>query len=190
MVEEGEISRLGIHLRDGTPWAWERLYLLVHLPILRMLRRFVRDAALAEEALQAAFVTAIERIDSFDPSKGTPDGWLWGIARNKAREMARRPAPAPLDADPPDPAASAADAAAPDGERIALALDGLEPRYAEVLRRKYLAEQSLEEIARDLGLKVATVGTLLHRGRERFRRAYDRLAPEPEKRDAPGANRG
>jgi len=72
-------------------------------------------------------------------------------------------------------AAAAAGDGAGDRELVALALDRLEPRHAEVLRRKYVAGETLEAIARALGLRAATVGTLLHRGKERFREVYERL---------------
>ena len=62
-----------------------------------------------------------------------------------------------------------------EAEAVALALDELEPRYAEVLRRKYLIGESIAQIARDLKLNPATVGTWLHRGREKFKASWLRL---------------
>ena len=117
----------------------------------------------------------LERISRFDPGRGTPDAWLAGIARMKAQEMGRGQPVAVMDIDAMDPAAPPGREGPVDGDLVGLALDRLEPRHAEVLRRKYIGGESIETIAGALGLKAATVGTLLHRGRERFKESYERL---------------
>lgn len=154
--------------------AWDRLYALTHLPLLRQLRRALSNDAQAEDALQNTYVTAVERIEQFDARRGSLDAWLAGIARNKARELSRQSRLTVFDPDAVE-GIEVPVADDPDAELVALALDRLEARYAEVLRRKYLAGESLEAIGESLGLKQATVGTLLHRGRQRFREAYERL---------------
>ena len=172
MHEEAELRGLAAGLRGGRREDWERFYALVHLPLLRLLRRLLRDDARAEEALQATFLTAIEKIASYDPDLGTPDAWVAGIARHKALEAVRVRSAEPVEVDLIPAPSREPDA---DAEMVARALDGLEPRFAEVLRRKYLAGESIEAIALALDLNQTTVGTLLHRGRERFRAAYRRL---------------
>ncbi len=174
MDDERELAELAAGLRALRNDAWERLYDLAHLPLLRLLRRLTRDEGKAEEALQATFVTAVERIGRYDPARGRPDAWLAGIARLKAHEIGRVPRVAPIDVEAAEIAGRSSSRT--DGELVALALDRLEPRYAEVLRRKYIGGESIGAIAGALGLKEATVGTLLHRGRERFRAAYEMIA--------------
>jgi RNA polymerase sigma-70 factor (ECF subfamily) len=174
MHDEAELAGWTASLRAGRREAWDRLYALTHLPLLRMLRRLLRDDARAEDALQATYVTAIERVGSYDDARGPVDAWLSGIARHKAQEALRASRERGLPAGAADPAAPAADAG-PDAGLVALALDLLDPRYAEVLRRKYLAGEAIGAIAAGLGLNANTVGTLLQRGRERFRQAFERL---------------
>jgi RNA polymerase sigma-70 factor (ECF subfamily) len=181
MKDESELRDLGRALKARRAEAWERLYALTSLPLLRALRRALGDPALAEEALQAAFVTAIEMVDRFDPAKGSPDAWVLGIARNQAREALRARRGISLD-DGIDTPAPETNGNGTDAEMVALVLDRLDPRYAEVLRRKYLAGEDLECMARELKLKRATVGTLLHRGRERFKEIYQRLQRKAEKK--------
>ena len=180
MDDERELAELAAGLRARRNDAWERLYDLTHLPLLRLLRRLTRDDGKAEEALQATYVTAVERIGRYDPARGAPDAWLAGIARLKAQEIGRAPRVAPMDVEAAEIAGRAHGVEAAhgggDGELVGLALDRLEPRYAEVLRRKYIGGESIEAIAGALGLKEATVGTLLHRGRERFKAAYEKIA--------------
>jgi RNA polymerase sigma-70 factor (ECF subfamily) len=187
MEDASDLRDLAGRLKAREAAAWEELYRLTHLPLLRTLRRLLQDEGRAEEALQASYLTAIERIAAFDPARGTADAWLAGIARMKAREARREPRAAPLEeaeeeaAAGPAPGGWGLNGGGSEAEVVALALDRLEPRYAEVLRRKYLEEESLEAIAGALRLKPATVGTLLHRGRERFREAYRRLCERMEK---------
>jgi len=179
MSDEAELAGLTAELRAGRREAWGRLYTLTHLPLLRALRRLLRDDVRAEDALQATYVTAIERIARYDPGEGRVDAWLAGIARHKAQEAGReahRRAAARAGAEPATITTGVFER--PEAERVAQALDALEPCYAEVLRRKYIAGESLESIAGALGLKPATVGTWLHRGRERFREAYGGAAAE------------
>ncbi len=175
MVGEAEVEDLAVPLKAGAPWAWDRLYRLTRLPLLRFLMRRLRDSMRAEEALQETYLAAIAGIASFDSSRGSPDSWLCGIARNKARESFRARAAAPLGDDPEDRSADPAEAR-DEAEAVGRALDEIEPRYAEVLRRKFIAGETLEAISDALGLKVATVGTLVHRGKDRFRAAYERLS--------------
>jgi len=175
MWGEDELEDLTVPLKAGAPWAWDRLYRLTRLPLLRFLMRRLRDAMRAEEALQETYLAAIEAVASFDPTRGAPDGWLCGIARNKARESLRSRSGVVLEDDPPDPTADPADAG-DEAEVVGRVLDELEPRYAEILRRKFIEGETLEAISDALGLKVATVGTLVHRGKDRFRKAYERLS--------------
>lgn len=189
MGEDRDLDDLTAGLRKRRPEAWERLYALTHLPLLRLLDRLLRDRSLAEETLQATYLTAIERIAGFDPGRGSVDAWLAGIARHKAQEAARERRRSPSEdglARVAAPLNAPLNGHGSEEELVALALDALEPRYAKVLRRKYLAEEALETIARDLKLKVATVGTLLHRGRERFREMYVRLEKRAEKTHGQG----
>lgn len=183
-----QLAAIAESLPAGGDEPWSRLYKLTHLPLLRMLRRALHDDLQAEEALQSTFVTAVQRIDSFDPAKGTIDAWLAGIARYKAMEVRRAGIrAAPLAMDPVDDQPQEGDDV--DGELIDVALDQLEPRYAEVLRRKFVLEQPLAQMADELDLPQGTVGTLIYRGRRRFKEIYGRLlaaSEEPHRRSRAG----
>ena len=184
----GDIADLVEGLRGGRMETWGQLYRLTHLPLLRFLTARLGEsadpalAALNEDLLQAIFVTAIENIGKFDPQKGTVDVWLVGIARNKVKEARGAAARDSVRQVAVSDVAEAADerqrgrtnGPGGSGPRAAVlaALDELEPRYAEVLRRKYLLNQSLAEIAAALGFNLSTVGIWLYRGRDKFRQAY------------------
>ncbi|MDQ4041090.1 MAG: sigma-70 family RNA polymerase sigma factor, partial [Actinomycetota bacterium] len=50
----------------------------------------LRDSAAAEDVCAAAFERAFRRRRSFDAQRGEPRAWLFGIARNAARDALRR----------------------------------------------------------------------------------------------------
>ena len=58
--------------------------------VLRAARRVLRDASLAEEAAQDAFVHLWRRPGSFDPGRGSLKTFLSTIARNKAIDLVRK----------------------------------------------------------------------------------------------------
>jgi DNA-directed RNA polymerase specialized sigma24 family protein len=61
--------------------------------LLRVALHLVRDAAEAEDVLQATFVSAIERAEKFDPQERVMP-WLVGILGNEARRARETCGPA------------------------------------------------------------------------------------------------
>src|SRR5918912_4347587 len=65
--------------------------------------RILRDAALAQDAVQDAFLTAWRTAPSFDPRRGAGSTWLMTIVHRRAVDVVRREdrrRAAPLDAAP------------------------------------------------------------------------------------------
>ena len=52
--------------------------------------RRLTDPAEVADLVAATFLVALERSDSYDPAKGDPAAWLWGIAANLAANQRRR----------------------------------------------------------------------------------------------------
>ena len=135
----------------------------------------LRDRGAAEEVTAAAFERAYRRRRTFNPRRGSPRAWLFGIARNAALdELRRRRRVAELAADPEDVEGSAPEENA---ERAAawaavrVALGGLEPRERELIALKFFAGLSNRELARVLGVSESNAGTLLHRAVTKLRKA-------------------
>jgi RNA polymerase sigma-70 factor (ECF subfamily) len=130
---------------------------------------------LTEEVVQETWLTAVRRIRSFDPERGSFAGWLRGIAanilRNHLRAENRRAGCIKSLNGQPTPARSGE----PDlAERVAKALTSLPERYESVLRAKYLDQQSVAQIAELWNETPKTVESLLTRARQAFREAYGR----------------
>ena len=147
--------------------ALRQLMTLYKNDLMRMSLAFLKDSALAEDAVQETFVKAYRSMASFrgDSSEKT---WLMRIAINTCRNMRRDKwfyyvdrSIAP-DAFPSQPAS---------GEDRALMEEimSLPYRHKEVLLLYYYQGLNLKEISEALGVAASTVSTRLKKARERLR---------------------
>jgi RNA polymerase sigma-70 factor (ECF subfamily) len=131
---------------------------------------------LADDVVQETWLTAVRRIRHFDPRQAGFGAWLRGIAANVLRNQLRRRKAQkrllPLDV---DVAVRQSTEQRENAERIARAFAELPERYEEVLRAKYLNQQSVAEIAAIWGETPKAIESLLTRARTAFRDAYQRL---------------
>jgi RNA polymerase sigma factor, sigma-70 family len=58
--------------------------------VCRFAAMITRSSEEADDLAQDAMLRAVRAISSYDPSKGTPDAWLWRIVVNASRDAARR----------------------------------------------------------------------------------------------------
>ncbi|WP_244146394.1 sigma-70 family RNA polymerase sigma factor [Comamonas antarctica] len=73
----------------GERAALQRLYEQEAARLLAVVRRIVRDGALAEDVLHDAWVNIWTRATSFDPARGSARGWIYSVARNLALNARR-----------------------------------------------------------------------------------------------------
>ena len=136
---------------------------------------------LAEEAVQAALIRAVQKLDTFrnDASFFT---WLCAICHHELARLHQRAGThveISLLKDWPD-SHSIIDTM----ERAELArlvrsiLDQLPPHYGHALEWKYIDGLSVHEIADRLGLRYKAAESLLTRAREAFRDSFRAVAPE------------
>ncbi len=129
----------------------------------------------ADEVVQETWLTAVRRLGAFDPSAGSFDSWVRGIAatilRNYFRREKRRVRLSqPLNFEP-----QAIEDSREQAERIAEALGCLPVHYEAVLRMKYLESRSVADIAAERGESPKAIESQLTRAREAFRQAYLQL---------------
>jgi RNA polymerase sigma-70 factor (ECF subfamily) len=99
--------------------------------------------------------------------------YLARIARNLAHDYRRESGPTL--ANPPDrPVDDMALDNVETRERIALALARLLPRDRELIDRRYLQEQTYEDIAAALGISVNNVGVALARAKRRLKQVLSK----------------
>lgn len=151
-------------------------------------RRLGRNADDADEIAQETLLRAIRKLDQFQ-GRSDPMTWLYTIALRVSRRMRARATKRRMPSlDTLMPAGgSVADPSALEGGAVSLhreakgAIEDAIARLPEVYRLplvlKDLAELSVEDAARLLGLRPATVKTRVHRARLLLRSALDKALP-------------
>lgn len=157
--------------------AFERLYRSSRDDVYAYAAGILRDRAAAEEVTATAFERAYRRRSRFDPSRGEPRAWLFGIARNAALdELRRRGRQAELAREPVDLAEPPGVGAVEASERrlaLAAGLGALLAAERELIALKYFAGLDNAEIAGVLGISESNAGTRLHRAMNKLREACD-----------------
>src|SRR6187200_3666569 len=101
--------------------AFDRLYRSSRDDVYAYVAGLLRDSAAAEEVTAAVFERAYRKRHRFDPERGEPRAWLFGIARNAALdELRRRGRQAELAAEPADLEGGAAEGAERHERRLAV----------------------------------------------------------------------
>lgn len=176
MVEDD--ATLIARARGGDATAMTRLVVRYRGPVYHFARRFLADAALAEDVLQETFLAAQASLGTYR-GDGTVKGWLLTIARAKAATLRRRRAGEPAQFDPIDTLEqlgaragwghplSPEDLASRLEQRSLLeqALASLAPDEREVLVLRDVEGLSGEETAAAAGISLAAMKSRLHRGR-------------------------
>src|SRR5262249_14420638 len=133
-----------------------------------------------EDVVQQTWLTAVQRIADFDPSRAPFAQWLAGIAahllRNHWRKQQRRGRAMLNGAKPAEPA-DADLQRREQAESVARALADLPERCEAVLRAKYLEQRSVQHIAAARGESPKAVESLLTRARQAFRETFQKREP-------------
>ncbi|MGN6258259.1 MAG: RNA polymerase sigma factor [Solirubrobacterales bacterium] len=160
--------------------AFDRLYRSSRDDVYAYVAGLLRDATAAEEVTAAAFERAYRKRNRFNPRRGEPRAWLFGIARNAALdELRRRGRQAELTAEPTDLDSLDTHEGAEHNERrlaVSAALEQLQPGERELIALKFFAGLNNAEIAEVLGVSESNVGTKLHRAMTKLREACNGTA--------------
>jgi len=138
--------------------------------------RLGADAGTAQDIVQDTMLTVWRRAETFNPTSGTAQGWIFTIARNRFIDRVRqetRPEPDRDDplfrgADIPGPECRAM--AAQEAAELETAIGRLPPAQVELLRLYYFAQRTHVEIASSSGLPLGTVKTRLRLAIRRLKR--------------------
>ena len=131
-------------------------------PAYRLALRVVRDAALAQDAVQDAFLTAWRTASGFDPRRGSVSTWLLTLVHRRAVDVVRREdrrRGSPLD-DAPVASGDATDETAETRELrrdVQAALQELSALEREALELAYYGGLSQSQLAERLGIPLGTV---------------------------------
>jgi RNA polymerase sigma factor (sigma-70 family) len=144
----------------------------------RLAVRVLRDPALAQDAVQDAFLAAWRTAVAFDPARGKASTWLLTLVHRRAVDVVRREdrrRTEPLD-DAPVAAADTVDESVEVREerrRVQAALAKLPPDQREALELAYYGGLSQSEVAERLGVPLGTVKSRVFTGLSRLRDLLD-----------------
>lgn len=159
--------------------AFEELYRSSRDDVYAYVSGLLRDRHAAEDVTAAAFERAYRKHDRYDPRRGEPRAWVFGIARNAALdELRRRGRQAEMTTEPVADTPSPEDLADQGIRRtiVASAFERLTPGERELISLKFFAGLSNTEIAQVVGLSESNAGTKLHRTVTKLRKACDETA--------------
>ena len=160
--------------------SFESLYRRTFPRVYAYVASLLRDRAAAEDVTAQTYERAFRKRRSFRSARGTPEAWLFGIARNAALdELRRRTRRATLEAEPEDLGGAEAPEEAERTLRrqaVRAAVAELSGHERDIVALKFAGGLSNAEIARVLGISESNVGTRLHRTVEKLRRACHELA--------------
>jgi len=141
--------------------------------LLRMCCVYLRDASMAEDAVQECFYKAYRALDSFE-GRCKERTWLYNIAMNVCRDMRRtawfRYVDRRVDFDQlPIPVSPVSDVS------IALMTEvmRLPPKYMEVIWLHYYEDMDVKEIGQMLGVTASAVSHRLARAKRILRGALE-----------------
>ncbi len=175
MAEDAEVIR---RILEGDRESFRRLVERYAGPVTRMIRNLTGDDQTCEDLAQDVFLTAYEKLGTFDPHRSQFSTWLFTFARNKSINAARKKKPLYV-AEPPertgpdlpeDIVARDEFLTALDRELLALPL---EQRTAFVLAE--LEHLPYEQIAQIEGVRVGTVKSRISRARDKLMEALQRF---------------
>ena len=150
---------------------YERTFPRVYAYVASLLH----DRVAAEDVTAQAFERAYRKRRGYQARKGTPEAWIFGIARNAALdELRRRKRRAGLESDPEDVAATPPEEHADfmlRRETVRGALARLTGQERDLISLKFAGGLSNAELGRVLGMSESNAGTRLHRTITKLREA-------------------
>jgi len=176
-------------LRRGDEAALERFY-EAHVDGLYafVFYRVGRDETIAEDVVQETFLQALDRLDDYDPDRGSMSSWLCVLSRNVIRRHVkshRRSQELQAMWDRIDETLAQVFAAL-DREPLTdeviereetrdlvnVTIAHLPDRYRAVLEQKYVGGQTLADLAQRLDVSEDAAKSLLARARRAFRETF------------------
>lgn len=161
------------------PESWDEVVRLHADRVYRLAYRLTGDKHDAEDLTQDTFIRVFRSLASYKP--GTFEGWLHRITTNLFLDMVRRRGRLRLEGLPED--TDRLPDGGPDPEQIFAdthldpdlqdALDALAPEFRAAVVLCDVEGLSYEEIAATLDVKLGTVRSRIHRGRQSLRAALE-----------------
>jgi RNA polymerase sigma-70 factor (ECF subfamily) len=155
---DAELAVIISGIAAGERAALKQLYDRFGARLYGIAHRILRDSALAEDAIQEAFVKIWRNAGKFDRARGSALGWVVIIVRRAAFDLRPRDRVE-------EPVEVAAEQPETDmlGPGLARALDALPERHRQALLLMYVYGLSHSELAAAMGAPLGTVKSWVRR---------------------------
>ena len=156
---DAELEAIVQGIKTGDRAALRQLYDRFGARLYGIAHRILRDPALAEDALQEAFVKIWRNAVRFDPARGSATGWVAIIVRRAAFDLRPRDLviePADVAAEQPEPGML--------DPGLARALDALPETHRRALLLMYVHGLTHSELASAMDAPLGTVKSWVRRG--------------------------
>jgi RNA polymerase sigma-70 factor (ECF subfamily) len=166
--------------------AFAELYRSTSAHLYGVAIRILREASLAEEVLQEAYVAIWHRAGSYAVDRSQPLTWLTAVVRNRCLDALRRREPDTIsmtadddthdELDLPAEGGSPADLllAGADAQSVRECVDTLEGGSRQAIALAFFQGLTHAELAAHLAEPLGTVKSWVRRGLERLRQCLDR----------------
>lgn len=163
-----------------TPPSWDEVVREHSDRVYRLAYRLTGNTHDAEDLTQETFIRVFRSLASYKP--GTFEGWLHRITTNLFLDMARRRSRVRMEGLPEDTDRIVGDDPSPEqvfsdthlDPDLQAALDELPPEFRAAVVLCDVEGLSYEEIGATLGVKLGTVRSRIHRGRQALRASLER----------------
>lgn len=168
-AKQDRLTALAVRMKKGDRRAAEELYNELLPKVYGFVFTRTSKREVAEDLSHDVFIKLIEKIDSFDESKGVFVVWFWQVVRRMLIDFYRKKQEVPFSRFEPDAVeAMAVDDRAPNVddrlqyEKVSLFLKTMGDDEQELFELRWVAEMSYREIAKVTGksegaLRVAAV---------------------------------
>lgn len=150
--------------------------------------RVGKDATLAEDVVQETFAQALDRMDHYDPERGSFRAWLRVLSRNVIRDHLRHHRRGPelaarwreidrtlaqvFEALDQKPLTDEVLVREETRDLVNMTIANLPERYRTVLEWKYVAGNTIEEMSERLGMGREATKSVLARARRAFKETF------------------
>jgi RNA polymerase sigma-70 factor (ECF subfamily) len=161
-------SELFLRAKAGDQYAFTAIYERYSAAIYRYIYFRIGEAELAEDLQAEVFLRMLEGMERYEDRGWPISAWLYRIAHDRTVDMIRRRhnrQQVPLEAwsgtcDGPDTTVDVR----LDHEELNRVLDDLTDEQRQVIRLRFMADMSVQEVAQRLGRTEGSVKALQHRG--------------------------
>lgn len=165
-VSKMPTNDLVIGLQNKSEEAFSVLYDDYAAALLGVAFKIVNNKSVSEELLQDVFLKIWKHIDTFDASKGTLFTWMLNITRNSCKDYFRSKrykyqtliVPEELDSIPIQYRTQTS-GNPEESMDLQLLMQGLEPKYKDIIDLVYISGYSQEQVSEQLNLPLGTIKT-------------------------------